>query len=342
MALPRQSKDIDDVYPIRAGKFRRYHGESFWSHLFDISTNLKNIRDFFYLVAGFFQSLGLLGRLRPDAVFIKGGFVGVPVGLACRVRHIPYFTHDSDTVPGLANRLIAGGAVYQAVGMPEEFYNYPKSKLRYTGIPLSADYRPVDETAKMRFRRQLKLPEDALVVAVTGGSLGAMRLNKAFRAVAPTLLRQLPKLHILHQTGMDVPIYTGLADSEASRVTEVAYTEELAAFTGAADVVVARAGATTIAELAVQAKACVLVPNPQLTGGQQSHNASYLKHHQAALVLSEAEAADTQIFSEVLGQLLQSTDQQKALSKALADLAKPEAAEALTAIILDIATKNKQ
>lgn len=340
--LPRRAKCIDNVYQIRAGKFRRYHGESIWSHLLDFSTNLKNIRDAFYFVIGFFQSLGLLGRLRPDAVFIKGGFVGVPVGLACRIRRIPYFTHDSDTVPGLANRLIAGHALYHAVGMPEDFYNYPKSKLRYTGIPLSSDYAVVDAATKLKFRRQLKLPEDAMVLTVTGGSLGAMRLNNAVRAIAPALLDKFSKLYILHQTGMDLPIYNGLDDSISARITEVDYTKDLAAFTGAADVIVARAGATTIAELAVQAKACVIVPNPQLTGGQQSHNAAYLKQHRAAVVLSEAETADAKVFQSTLEQLLQSGDRQLALGKALGSLAKPDAAEALTAIIIEIASKNKQ
>jgi UDP-N-acetylglucosamine--N-acetylmuramyl-(pentapeptide) pyrophosphoryl-undecaprenol N-acetylglucosamine transferase len=335
--LPRASKDLGGTFEIRAGKFRRYHGESFISHLFDVPTNLKNIRDFFYMIAGFFQSLRLLGRTRPDAVFIKGGFVGVPVGFACRVRRIPYFTHDSDTVPGLANKLIAKHAVYHAVGMPAEFYRYPKSKTRYTGIPLSEAYEEVTPADQKKFRQALHIPEDAQVVSLTGGSLGAVRLNKSFHAIAESLLESFPKLHILHQTGSTEPLYTALPESMHRRVTEVAFTDELATFTGAADVVIARAGATTIAELAVQGKTCVVVPNPQLTGGQQTKNAAYLAKHHAAIVVTETEAEQPASFEQVISDLLRNSKQRKALSEAIAKLAKPHAAEELTAILVKIA-----
>lgn len=340
-SLPESSTDVDTVYKIRAGKFRRYHGESFVSHVFDISTNLKNIRDFFYLLAGSFQSWRLLGRLRPDAVFIKGGFVGVPVGMACRLRGVPYFTHDSDTVPGLANKLIAGRAAYHAVGMPAEFYNYPKQKTRYTGIPLSTHYQRVDTAAQKRFRQQLGLADDALVMTVTGGSLGAQRLNTAVCAVAEQLLTEFPKLQILHQTGSKQALYQDLGPELKARVVETQFTDVLYAFTGAADIVVTRAGATTVAELAVQGKACVIVPNPQLTGGQQSHNAAYLEKHKAAVIVSEKQAADAAGFAATLRALLQATQQRQALATALGHLAKPDADEALTAIILELATNKK-
>lgn len=337
--LPRSSKDIDKVYTIRAGKFRRYHGESFWSHVFDIKTNLKNFRDFFYFIAGFFQSLRLLGRLRPEVVFIKGGFIGVPVGMACRVRRIPYFTHDSDTVPGLANRLIAGGAVCHAVGMPAEFYSYPKTKTKYTGIPLTKAYKPVTKESKAKFRTHLKLPAEALVITVTGGSLGAQRLNEAFAAVAESLLNSFPKLFVLHQTGTETSVYKGLSAGLSERVREVAFTDELAAYTGAADLVITRAGATTFAELAVQGRACIFVPNPQLTGGQQTRNADYLEHHRAGVVVLEEQAAVPVKFEQAIADVLRSDQQRQELSDNIAKLAKPDADQALTAIIEEIAKK---
>lgn len=332
---------MEAIYTIRAGKFRRYHGESFWSHLTDVRTNLKNLRDFFYFIAGFFQSLRLLGRLRPEVVFIKGGFVGVPVGMACRLRRIPYFTHDSDTVPGLANRLIAGGAVCHAVGMPAEFYIYPPGKVEYTGIPLADDYKRVDAAARKRFRKQLDVPVDSLVVTVTGGSLGAARLNSFFVAAAEALLTSFPNLHILHQTGSSESVYPGLAAELRDRVIETGFTDQLAAFTGAADVVVTRAGATTVAELAVQGQACLLVPNPQLTGGQQTKNAAYLERHQAAVVVPETDASQPAQLEKAIGDLLSSADQRKSLSKHILELAKPDAAQALTDIIVEISNNHK-
>lgn len=339
--LPRQAKDIDEVFAIRAGKFRRYHGQSIWAHLVDVKTNLLNIRDLFYFGIGFFQSLKLLGRTRPDAVFIKGGFVGVPVGLACRWRKIPYFTHDSDTIPGLANRLIAKHAVYHAVGMPAEFYNYPKSKTKYTGIPLTPAYKPVSKALMSDYRRKLGLPVDGLVIGVTGGSLGAEGLNKVVSAVAGSLLKSFPELHILHQTGRTDTVYQGLSGDQQQRITEVAFTDDLATFTGASDLVVARAGATTIAELAVQGKACLLVPGAHLTGGQQTKNAEYLDSHQAAVMFDETVAEDATKFETAISELLRDAPRRELLAKNLAKMSKPDAAEALADIMLDIAEHAK-
>ncbi len=341
--LPRKSKDLDGVYEVRAGKFRRYHGDSALSRLLDVPTNLKNIRDLFYVAAGFLQSLRLLRRLRPEVVFIKGSSVGVPIGKACRVLRIPYFTHDSDSVASLTNRLIAKHAVYHAVGLPLSFYSRSDTdkSMRYTGIPLSDAYKPVDVKLQQQYRRQVGLPEDGLVITVTGGSLGAVRLNQAFAGVAGSLLDNFSKLHILHQSGTQESQYQSLSEGLRKRIIEVDFTDELYAFTGAADVVVTRAGATTIAELAVQAKACILVPNPQLTGGQQTKNAEYLAKHDAVVVVSEAEAADKATFEQLISELLRSTDQRKALARQIAKLAKPDAAAALTAIIEEIAQSPK-
>jgi len=89
--IPAQDKNIDASYMVRAGKFRRYHGEGL-KQLLDIPTMLKNIRDAFYVLIGIWQCFWLLGKLGPDAVFIKGGFVGVPVGIAAALRRIPRTT----------------------------------------------------------------------------------------------------------------------------------------------------------------------------------------------------------------------------------------------------------
>src|SRR5665213_2594114 len=122
--IPSQHPSIDEVFTVRAGKFRRYHGEGF-KQLLDVVTMAKNIRDFFYVIIGFWQSRRLLKQLKPAVIFVKGGFVGVPVGLAAATRQIPFITHDSDPIPGLANRIIARWAVMHAVALPKDIYPYP-------------------------------------------------------------------------------------------------------------------------------------------------------------------------------------------------------------------------
>lgn len=337
--MPRGSKDLDGVYAVRAGKFRRYHGRSKLAAALDVPTNAKNARDVVYTGVGMLQSRRLLRRLKPDVVFIKGSSVGVPIGKACKALHIPYFTHDSDSVASLTNRLLAKDAVVHAVGLPLSFYSRSDDKLRYTGIPLSDQYRRVSASLLQQYRRQLGLPEDALVIAVTGGSLGAHRLNMSFAAIAPRLLEQFPQLYILHQSGTQKSSYANLSAEQQKRVKETAFTDVLYAFTGAADVVVARAGATTIAELAVQAKPTIFVPNPELTGGQQTKNASFLDKHHAAIIVDEQQAADATKFDLIVADLLVSKPRRQELSEHFAQLAKDDAAKELTAIIVSLATK---
>jgi UDP-N-acetylglucosamine--N-acetylmuramyl-(pentapeptide) pyrophosphoryl-undecaprenol N-acetylglucosamine transferase len=96
--IPAQDTNIDQTFSVRAGKLRRYHGEGL-RQLFDLPTVGKNVRDMGYVVAGFGQSYRLLRRLKPDIVFVKGGFVGVPVGLAAARLGIPYVTHDVTRPP---------------------------------------------------------------------------------------------------------------------------------------------------------------------------------------------------------------------------------------------------
>lgn len=326
------------MFEVRAGKFRRYHGRSKAAAVLDVPTNARNARDAVYTGVGWLQSRRLLKRLKPDVVFIKGSSVGVPIGKACQSLGIPYFTHDSDSVASLTNRLLSKDAVVHAVGLPLSFYSRSDEKLRYTGIPLSDAYRKVDAGLLATYRRQLEVPADALVLTVTGGSLGAAGLNEAVAAVVPRLLEQFPELYILHQTGRAGSPYSELADRWRSRVHEVTYTDELAAFTGAADLVVARAGATTIAELAVQNKACVFVPGAHLTGGQQVQNGKFLAKHKAAVVVDESAATDPEVFYETLAGLLRSKAQRAELSRSLGALAKADAAVELTDIIVSVAT----
>jgi UDP-N-acetylglucosamine--N-acetylmuramyl-(pentapeptide) pyrophosphoryl-undecaprenol N-acetylglucosamine transferase len=104
--IPAKDPNIDAAYTVYAGKFRRYHGEGL-RQLLDVKTFLLNCRDAVLVLIGLVQCWRLLRQLRPDVIFVKGGFVGVPVGLAAAALHQPYVTHDSDAIPGLANRIIA-------------------------------------------------------------------------------------------------------------------------------------------------------------------------------------------------------------------------------------------
>lgn len=334
--LPSTAKEIDDVFTIRAGKFRRYHSRSLVKHLLDVPTNLKNTRDLGYVTAGISQSRRLLKKFKPDVIFIKGGFVGVPVGVAASQLGVPYFTHDSDTIPGLANKLIAKKAFLHTVGMPAELYNYPKDKTKFVGIPLHKNYKAVSTSQQTAFRAKLGIDVRARVLCITGGSLGAQRLNEAVKAVIGDLLSQLPDLIILHQTGSKhTKIYNDLDRRYIKRVRAFGFSDELYVYTGAADVILARAGATTIAELAVQQKSCIFIPNPDLTGGQQSKNARFLIEKEAAEIIYEDDMVKKDSFTKQIVKIMNSKNRQNVLKNNIAKLAKPNAASEIAKIIIN-------
>jgi UDP-N-acetylglucosamine--N-acetylmuramyl-(pentapeptide) pyrophosphoryl-undecaprenol N-acetylglucosamine transferase len=342
--IPEQHASIDRVAVVRAGKFRRYHGVGI-KQLFDVETLYKNLRDAIWVVVGFFQSLQLLGRERPDVVFIKGGFVGVPVGLAAALRRIPYVTHDSDALPGLANRIVARWARLHAVALPKEIYtSYPQDKVVTVGVPISKHYYKPTADEIRQWRRQLGLEQARKVLFVTGGGNGADRLNRAVINCAAELLERYPDLMIAHQTGRHLEdgvrrqYKKVLSAGDATRVVVKGFVTNMYLYSGAADVVVARAGANSLAEFAAQARACVIVPNPQLTGGHQIKNAKVLADHKAIRMVGEDTIKDDpRALMPALTDLFDHPDKIKVLGAKLSQLAQPNAAHLLAVILLEVA-----
>jgi len=153
------AQDIDDLHLINAGKFRRYYGRSFFKHFFDPKTFLLNLRDLFRFIFGIVESFWLLAHIRPDIIFIKGGYVGVPVGLIARLLRIPYVTHDSDAKPGLTNRLVGKKALFNAVGMPTNNYKYNEDKMVYVGVPIGNEFQERHSLLRSKRRKELDLTQ---------------------------------------------------------------------------------------------------------------------------------------------------------------------------------------
>lgn len=335
---------FDEVYYVPAGKFRRYHGESLAAHLLDIKTLLLNGRDFFRVIAGIASSVKLLKRTSPNVVFSKGGFVAVPVGVAARLLRLPIVTHDSDVVPGLANRILSRWASVHTTGMPARHYHYPKNSTRYVGIPVDERFSQVDDGLQKAYKQELGLRPDQKVLLVSGGGLGAQSLNKTFVSAASDLIKHNPELAILHFTGSQnteavIQQYgTAVSASDMKSIQVIGFSPDFYKYTGAADLVITRAGATTLAELAVQAKACILVPSPFLTGGHQVKNARLLKEAGAVEVIPN-NAAPSELFKKA-DELLNDDNKRRQLSNKLAATAKTDAAAALADILLELSTKS--
>lgn len=333
---------IDSLYFINAGKFRRYHGESLHKKIFDVRTILLNIRDIIRLAVGTIESIWALMRIRPDVAFIKGGYVGVPVGLACRIFRTPYVTHDSDAVPGLTNRFIGKGAIYNAVGMPPENYNYKKEKIVYVGVPVTDDFIDSDASLRKSKRSELDVAKDEILLLVTGGSNGAKRLDEIIHASLEEILEKNPKLNIVHQVGRNnEKLYEDYPLKLHARIRVSTFLQPLSAYLAAADIVIARAGATAIAEIGHMKKPLILVPNPYLTGAHQIKNAKALQKLDAVIVIDEHKALEEHaLISDAVYDLLKSQDLRENLQEKLYSLTQKDATKKISNILTKVISEN--
>lgn len=254
-------------YGIRAGKLRRY---------FDV----KNFRDLLLLGAGFVQSLLLVRKLRPHIVFSKGGYVACPVVWAAWLQRVPVIIHESDLTPGLANQLSMPFAAHICFSFPETAAQLPKGKSTQTGIPIRATLRAGDAA---QGRTLCGFTAAKPVVLMIGGSQGAEAINQAIRAGLPELLQTFQVCHLCGPGKMraDFAAMPGYVQWEY-------VTDELPHLLALADVVVSRAGATTLFELLALQKPHLLIPlSRRASRGDQLLNAQAFAQQGFSDVLPE-------------------------------------------------------
>lgn len=336
--VPAKHPAIDAVYSVRAGKFRRFLGEG-WRQILDVPTQARNVRDGILVLVGIWQSYWLLRRLRPSIIFTRGGYVSVPVALGGKLCGVPFITHDSDSTPSLANRIIGRWAAVHAVGLDPKLYPYPKAKTVMVGVPVSGEYQHVTKKLQQSYRQEIGLEKAGRLLFVTGGGNGADALNKLVAQSAPELLTHYPDLTIIQTAGRSLEaslrqLYDELLEpDQRERVIVEGFVSDMYRYTGAADVVVARAGASTLAELAIQGKACVVIPASQLVW--QEHQARTLADRHAIINLHQSEAVRDRNFIETVRDLLDHPEKRDALERNLAALALPDSAKRLAVLLLD-------
>lgn len=340
-SLRERYHDFNEMAFITAGKFRRYHGESIWRQLVDFKTIALNIRDFFRTLKGIREAYKALKQIEPNLVFSKGSFVAVPVGIAAHLQKIPLITHDSDAVPGLANKIIGRWAVVNAVGTKFGSYPYPKKRQLYTGVPIDENIKPVSAALKKSYRAELGLPGEAEVLLIGGAGLGSKDINNKIVEISADLLTVRSRLFIVHIAGEKhkkdtAKRYDAVLDpAKKRRVDLTGFTNEFYKYTGASDLVVTRGGATVLAELAVQRKAAIVIPAPFLAGGHQLKNAEKLQKIGAIEFLAnDAPAKD---LLNVVDDLFQNRRRLLELGEKFGSTAEPNAADRLAGIILSSA-----
>ncbi len=316
-----------------AGKLRRYHHLTIWQQLTWPSLVFSNLRDFFFVGVGLVQSFFKLLFWRPDVVFTKGGYVCLPVGIAARVLRIPLVIHDSDAHPGLTNRILSKWANAIATGAPLEYYPYNPQKTTYVGIPIDEKFRPFTTEEQQAAKAEWGVVVDQPLIVVTGGGLGAARINLT---VAKTLkqLQKLGSVVLVAGAGQYDELRAELPqDSDTFQLYP--FVTNMHSLLGAADVVVTRAGATTILELAALAKPTILVPNAKLTGGHQLKNAAVYHDAGAALLVDEDLMEETpKLLVDAVDEVLEDAAKSRAMAERFHAFAKPNAAKDMARLIL--------
>lgn len=317
---------------VVAGKLRRYRGSRI-----SLKEGFLNLRDLLLVVVGFFQSLGRLVVWRPDVIFLKGGYVGLPVGLAAAVLGIPFAVHDSDAVLGLTNRILGRFAKKIAVSWPVENYTGKfVQKMVFTGVPVSDDVVKYQHAAPEKLKKQLGFDGKKPLLVAVGGGLGAKSINLALVQNLGDLLGKYAVVLVAGRAQYaDVQKKTAkYAGSPDFRLFDF-LTDGLGELLAAADVVVARAGATTIAELAVLQKAAILVPAEFLTGGHQSKNAAILEQAKAAVVIRDADLKRKLVGG--VDKIMESAALKRELENNIRRFKNERAAADLARLIMDVA-----
>lgn len=300
--------------------------------------SLLNLVDFFKAPIGFFQALWHLFFFMPDAVFAKGGAASVPVVLAAWLYRIPVLIHDSDAVAGRANRFLSNFAQRIAIAYPSAHKFFPAEKTALTGNPVREEILRGDAH---RAAGRFKISSDKPVLFVFGGSLGAQTLNAAVLRILPRLLEK--NIQVLHQTGtknheaiVAAVLAAGLRIGESGYVPQAFFkADEVADALALATLVLSRAGASSIAELAATGKAAILVPLEGAANDEQRMNAYDVAALGGALVLEEANLGEHILF-EKIEELLGNPELRREMGEKLRAFYHPDAADAIASGISDL------
>ena len=251
---------------ISSGKLRRYF-------------SLQNFTDPFRVLKGFGEARKLIKVLDPDVIFSKGGFVSVPVVMAGKQCKVPTICHESDMTPGLANKLSIPSATKVCCTFPETLQHLPKEKAVLTGSPIRQELLTGDADAAREF---CGFKDNKPVIMVVGGSLGAVPVNKAVRAILPELLKEFNVIHLCGKGKLD--------ESMTNMEGYVQYEyikDELKDLFALADIVISRAGANAICEFLALQKPNLLIPLSAASRGDQILNAHSFERQGFSIVIEE-------------------------------------------------------
>ncbi len=332
---PYDERALDDnsikFYELKTGKRRTYF-------------SIENFFDIFNTFFATIRAIFMLYRIFPDVIFSKGGYPSAPVTIAARVLGIPLVIHESDSVPGRANQMAGKWAKRIAISYKEAVEYFPKEKTAYVGHIVRKELRtPLKEGAF----EYLKLKSSLPVIFVLGGSQGAKLINNALIDALPDLVT---RYQIIHQTGVknfeEVKIITDLNLKESEdkqNYYPYPYLNKLAIrmCAGVSELVISRAGANSIAEIASWGLPSIIVPITKTNGDHQRNNAFNYAETGACVVLEESNLSP-HVLAEEIDRLFADKALMESMKRSTAKFVFPDAEEKIAREIINIGLSHEQ
>jgi len=321
---------------IKAGKLQRFVS---WSTVTGVAR----------VPVGMVQALGIVRNFHADAAFTSGGYVAVPAGFAARLNGVPLLMHQQDVQPNLSNRLLAPLATRISVAFADSLNYFPAGKTLHLGNPVRQAILDVRQTPPQQARTALGLAPDLPLLLVTGGSQGARHLNQTVCRALPDLLTHCQVLQISGKNLFDETrtlsesTLAALPAETRQRYRLEPYMDaEMPLALQAAELVVCRAGAATLSELAVLGKPSILVPLPPALGGSpQETNAAMFARAQAAVVVRNDDL-NPESLVECVKNNITSYVKLQAMEEAVGKLARPTATQDIVEAVVKMARGVKE
>ena len=301
-----------------------YKIEGLWISGIQRKITLSNLSFPFKLIASLWKCRNLIRRFRPHAVIGTGGFASGPLLYQASKKNIPCLIQEQNSYPGITNKILGKRVEKICVAYPGMERFFDSSKLILTGNPIRASIKaklPTQEDAQKHFG----FPEIKPTLLIVGGSLGSRRINELIAESLPALLKL--DINIIWQCGKiyHEALKKKFKDLANRQVLLTDFLDDMNQAFAASSVIISRAGAGTLSELAVAGKAAVLIPSPNVAEDHQTKNARALSSRDAAVLFKESRSAEELI--SLLGELISDREQRTTLEENISKLALPQASE---------------
>ncbi|MBF0607077.1 MAG: undecaprenyldiphospho-muramoylpentapeptide beta-N-acetylglucosaminyltransferase [Magnetococcales bacterium] len=291
----------------------------------------KKIWAFFKLLVAFFDAVSFLRGVRPSVVIGTGGYASfVPVAAAALLS-IPIVIHEQNSIPGLANKLLSKVADKVCITYESSLDYLPKDKAIITGNPVR---EKILKATRAQGLEMFSLRDDLLTVLIFGGSAGATAINKAVMGTLPLLNNYKDKIQFLHQTGnADYELVRGTYQHNGFSGTVAPFIFNMPEAYACCDMLISRAGATTLAEITTIGIPAILIPYPYAAGAHQEANAARLSSSTAAIMIRQQELDSESLARQIIA-LCSDANLRNRLKRDCKALGKPDAGKRVAHIAL--------